>query len=185
MKDSKQPKFKVGDKVICVIPTSNQPIKFGEIYTVKSLLVSGQYIELAEFEVEHTYRANRFELYIEKHKPNYREMSPTDLIKISIDGNEAEIPLGDLVNAKAILGKATGKFGGRLWNFIYESLGEGEVDDIPNHGMIISFAEEQKEALDNFFKPYYDKLDEKAKLSELIESKSKELNELKEKLLNI
>ena len=37
-------------------------------------------------------------------KHNYREMNPNDLITISIEGIESEVPLGDIVHAVAITG---------------------------------------------------------------------------------
>ena len=51
----------------------------------------------------------------EQPKINYREMSPDTLVKVSIDGNEFEVPLGDLVHAEQLLGNSTGMYGYRVW----------------------------------------------------------------------
>lgn len=111
---------------------------------------------------------------------NYREMKPTDLITISIDGKETEVPLGDLVHATALLGVSNGYYGLRLWEALYKSLGK---DGFVTDDTIIEFRDKQKEALDYFFKPYYDKQhQEKSELVNLIASKQKEVDLLREKL---
>lgn len=185
----KQPKFKAGDKVIVVSETQAIGVEKGKVYTIKNPSrhlgsYNGKlhnYVILEGVTVG-TPNEDCLELYIEKPKPNYREMQPTDLIKISIDGNESEVPIGDLVHAQHLLGITTGNFGGRLWESIWKALGKNAS---PLHGKVIDFSDDQKLVLANFFKPHYDKQNEKAKLAELIENKSKELDELKEKLSNI
>lgn len=184
----KQPKFKAGDKVIVVGDTAARGVEIGKVYTIKNPsshvgTYNGKlhnYVMLEGVRIG-TPDEDYLELYIEK--PNYREMQPTDLIKISIDGNESEVPLGDLVSAQALIGQSTGKWGHEFYEYLFESL--GGVDLSSKSGDVISFSDEQKQTLGYFFKPYYDKQDEKAKLAELIENKSKELSELKEKLSNI
>lgn len=114
-------------------------------------------------------------------KPNYREMKPTDMVKVCIEDNEFEVPLGDLVHATALLGVTNGWYGARLWEVLNKSLGkDGFTEDIDT---IIEFRDKQKEALDYFFKPYYDKQQqEKEELHNLISKKQNELNQLVEKL---
>ena len=56
---------------------------------------------------------------------------------------------------------------------------DGFVDDSET---LIEFRDKQKEALDYFFKPYYDKQQEKEELHNLISKKQDELNQLVEKL---
>lgn len=185
MSNSKQLKFKAGDKVICTSKGLGQWIRAGEVYTVKESYMSFgcNLITLQEYDRSHSYDENKFKLYVEKTEPNYREMQPTDLIKISIDGRESEVPLGDLVTTQALLGRSTGKWGQEFYEYLFESLGDVDLSD--KSGEVIGFANQQEQALDYFFKSYYDKQNEKAKLAELIEYKSKELAELKEKLSNI
>ena len=112
-------------------------------------------------------------------KPNYREMKPTDMVKVCVGNNEFEVPLGDLVHATALLGVTNGSYGFRLWEALNKSLGkEGFVEDLET---LIEFRDKQKEALDYFFKPYYDK-QEKEELHNLISAKQKEVEQLLEKL---
>jgi hypothetical protein len=114
-------------------------------------------------------------------KPNYREMKPTDMVKVCVDDNEFEVPLGDLVHATDLLGVTNGSYGFRLWEALNKSLGkEGFVEDLET---LIEFRDKQKEALDYFFKPYYDKQQqEKEELHNLISAKQKEVEQLLEKL---
>ena len=187
MNSFKTNKFKKGDKVIRVGNTSAEGVEFGEVYTVDNPSSHSGYYwgelhnHVTLVEVESTPSDKHLELYVENR--NYREMNPTDLIKISIDGKEAEVPLGDLVASEALLGYSSGCYTYMLWKFISDMLGK-EV--IKLEGCGIDFSNKQKEALDYFFKPYYDKLDkEKVVLMELIENKTKELAELKDKLSNL
>ena len=105
-------KFKKGDKVIRVGDTSAIGVEFGEVYTVDnpsrhSGFYKGElHNHVTLVEVESTPSDKHLELYIEQR--NYREMSPNDLITISIEGVESEVPLGDIVHAVAILGVTNG-----------------------------------------------------------------------------
>ena len=114
-------------------------------------------------------------------KPNYREMKPTDMVKVCIGDNEFKVPLGDLVHATALLGVTNGSYGFRLWEALTKTLGdEGFFEDVET---LIEFRYKQKETLDYFFKPYYDKQQqEKEELHNLILAKKNELNQLVEKL---
>ena len=53
-----------------------------------------KYIHLEEITEKHNYYESRFELVSEK--PNYREMKPTDMVKVCIGDSEFEVPLGDI-----------------------------------------------------------------------------------------
>ena len=180
MSSSVTSKFKKGDKVRCVEADQGQRLVFGEIYTVKECKYR-EYVQLEEVAEWCSYHESRFELVSEKTKLNYREMKPTDLVTISIGGNESEVPLGDLVHTTALLGVTNGSYGFRLWEALNKSLGkDGFVDDLET---LIEFRDKQKEALDYFFKPYYDKQQqEKEELHNLISAKQNELNQLVEKL---
>ena len=173
-------KFKIGDKVRCVEVDQGQWIEVGEIYTVKEC-IDLEYVQLEEIAERHSYHESRFELVSEKTKLNYREMKPTDMVKVCIGDSEFEAQLGDLVHATALLGVTNGWYGGRLWEALNKSLGkDGFTEDIDT---VIEFRDKQKETLDYFFKPYYDKQQqEKEELHNLISTKQNELNQLVEKL---
>ena len=122
-------KFKVGDKVKCIKATEHHYIKESEIYTVKGFKQSclgNMYMVLKEIEREHSYELDCFEL-IEQTPKNYRELTPDTLIDISIDGNEFKVPLGDLVHAKALIGVASGWYGGLVYKALKEVFDKEEV----------------------------------------------------------
>ncbi len=179
------PKFKKGDKVICVGNTSASGVKFGKVYTVDNPSShSGFYcgelhnhVTLAE--VESTPSDKHLELYIEQR--NYREMNPNDLITISINGVESEVPLGDIVHAVAILGITNGYHGVRIWEALRKPFDpEGFVGDVDT---VVEFRDKQKEALDYFFQPYYGKQQqEKDELKTLIAFKMEEVDALVKQL---
>lgn len=178
-------KFNKGDKVIRVGDTSAIGVEFGRVYTVDnpsshSGFYGGElHNHVTLEEVESTPSDKYLELYVEQR--NYREMKPTDLIKISINGNESEVPLGDLVQTTALLGVTNGLYGARLWKALNKSLWkDGFVEDMET---VIEFRDKQKEALDYFFQPYYDKQQqEKDELKTLIASKMEEVDALVKQL---
>ena len=116
MSSSVTSKFKIGDKVRCVEASQGQWIEEGETYTVKKCAL-WEYVQLEEIAERHRYHESRFELVSEKTKPNYREMKPSDMVKVCIGDNEFEVPLGDLVHDRALLGVTNGIYG-----FSYSSL---------------------------------------------------------------
>ena len=181
-------KFKKGDKVIRVGDTSATGVEFGKVYTVDNPSShsghSGRYEgelhnHVTLVEVKSTPSDKYLELYVEKR--NYREMSPNDLITISVDGVESEVPLGDIVNAVAILGVTNGYHGARIWEALRKPFdSEGFVRDMDT---VVEFRDKQKEALDYFFQPYYDKQQqEKDELKTLIASKMEEVDALVKQL---
>lgn len=198
-------KFKKGDKVILVGNTSAIGVNFGRVYTVDNPSShSGCYDgelhnHVTLVEVESTPSDKHLELYnhvileevesmpIDHHlvlcieQRNYREMSPNDLITISVDGVESEVPLGDIVHAVAILGVTNGYHGARIWEALRKPFDpEGFVEDLDT---VVEFRDKQKEALDYFFKPYYDKQQqEKDELKTLIASKMEEVDALVKQL---
>ena len=117
---------------------------------------------------------------VKQPKPNYREMQPTDMVKVCIGDNEFEVPLGDLVHDTALLGVANGSYGFRLWEALTKALGEdGFVED---YETVFKFAEKQKQVIDHFFQPHYDKQKQKDELSNLIFPKQEKLSQLIDKL---
>ena len=185
MNSFKTNKFNKGDKVICVGNTLALGVEFGEVYTVDNPSShSGFYNDdfhnhVTLVEVESTPSVKVLELYVENR--NYREMNPNDLITISIDGIESEVPLGDIVHAVAILGVTNGYHGARIWEALHKPFDpEGFVQDMDT---TIEFRGKQKEALEYFFKPYYDKQQqEKDELKTLIASKMEEVDALVKQL---
>ena len=176
------PKFKKGDKVICVGNTSAEGVEFGEVYTVDNAsdFYGGElHNHVILEEVESMPIDNHLVLCIEKR--NYREMSPNDLITISINGVESEVPLGDVVHAVAILGVTNGYHGARIWKALRKPFDtECFVQDMDT---VVEFRDKQKEALDYFFKPYYDKQQqEKDELKTLIAFKMEEVDALVKQL---
>jgi len=173
-------KFKIGNKVRCVEASQGQWIEEGKIYTVKEC-VDREYVQLEEIAEKHDYYESRFVELVSETKLNYREMKPTDMVKVWIGDNEFEVPLGDLVHDTNLLGVTNGSYGFRLWEALTKALGEeGFVEDLET---LIEFRDKQKEVLDYFFKPYYDKQQqEKEELHNLILAKQKEVEQLLEKL---
>lgn len=198
-------KFNKGDKVIRVGDTSAEGVKFGEVYTVDNPSSHSNFYwgelhnHVTLVEVESTPSDKHLELYnhvileevesmpIDNHlvlcieKRNYREMSPNDLITISINGVESEVPLGDIVHAVAILGVTNGYHGARIWKALRKPFDhEGFVQDMDT---AVEFRDKQKEALDYFFQPYYDKQQqEKDELKTLIAFKMEEVDALVKQL---
>ena len=182
---SNEVKFKKGDKVIRVGDTLAEGVEFGEVYTVDnpsshSGFYNGElHNHVTLVEVKSTPSDKHLDLYVEQR--NYREMNPNDLITISIEGIESEVPLGDVVYAVAILGVTNGYHGARIWEALRKPFDhECFVQDMDT---VVEFRDKQKEALDYFFKPYYDKQQqEKDDLANLISDKQKEVEQLLEKL---
>ena len=171
-------KFKIGDKVRCVEADQGHWIEVGEIYTVKC--VDREYVQLEEIAEKHDYYESRFELVSET-KLNYREMKPTDMVKVCIGGNEFEVPLGDLVHATALLGVTKGIYGLKLWDGLMAALGEDGFDQ--DSESLIDFRDQEQKDIDYFFQPYYDKQQqEKEELHNLILAKQEELSQLIDKL---
>ena len=177
-------KYQIGDKVRvksrpCEI--SEKSVAIGDVATV---------VEVDEDDIYLTYRlisngwsdwwfsGDNLEL---AEKCNYRNMKPTDLITISVGGVESEVPLGDVVHAVAILGVTNGYHGARIWKALRKPFDtEGFVEDMDT---VVEFRDKQKEALDYFFQPYYDKQQqEKDELKTLIEVKMEEVDALVKQL---
>ena len=174
------PKFKKGDKVVCVGDTLAFGVVFGEVYTVDNPSSHSGFYEgelhnhVTLVEVGSTPSDKHLELYIEQR--NYREMTPNDLITISVDGVESEVPIGDLVHTTVLLGVSNGRYGLKLWDVLTKTLGECYLSE--DSDILIEFRENEKKAIDYFFQPHYSKQNQKEELSNLILSKQEELNQL-------
>lgn len=179
MNSSVTSKFKIGDKVRCAEADQGQWIEVGEIYTVKC--VNCEYIHLEEITEKHDYHESRFELVSEKTKLNYREMKPTDMVKVCIGDSEFEVHLGDLVHTTALLGASNRFYGFELWECLVTALGKDGFTQ-ENLGSLIELRDQEKKDIDYFFQPSYEKQKQKEELSNLILSKQEELSQLIEKL---
>ena len=172
-------KFKKGDKVKVVGETKAAGVEIGKVYTViNPTSHDGWYHgkmnnHVTLEEADGTPNEACLELYIEPR--NYRNMKPTDLIKVSIDGFEDEIPLGDLIHSRALIANAKGTFGYNLYMF----LGKLDEDDVVDYVYEdIEVFDKQEELMKDFFIIEADK----ANLKELISNKQNELKELQDKL---
>ena len=181
-------KFNKGDKIL---GQNNEGLGMyaGKTYTVKTCTEGEMTLEecfCKETGRNYTFTPslyepidNHLELYVEQR--NYREMNPNDLITISIEGIESKVPLGDIVHAVAILGVTNGYHGTRIWEALRKPFDlEGFVGDMDT---VVEFRNKQKEALEYFFQPYYDKQQqEKDELKTLIASKMEEVDALVKQL---
>ena len=178
---SNEVKFKKGDKILGVKGLTALGMYEGEVYTVRSCTETSMILEECfngRTGYYHTFTPSDYELVA---KCNYRNMKPTDLITISIEGIESEVPLGDIVHAVTILGITNGYHGARIWEALRKPFDtECFVQDMDT---VVEFRDKQKEALDYFFKPYYDKQQqEKDELKTLIEVKMEEVDALVKQL---
>ena len=164
-------KFKVGDKVVRTGHSySDMRVVKGNTYIVHSksgdciLFLEGVFNERGDLDWFHE---DKFELVEPKQLASYREMNPESTVRVKIGDHESEVCLGDLVHATALLGVTNGYYGAEMWKFLKNALGEygfeGDIDTI------IEFREKQKQSLEYFFKPFYDKQDEKDSLLKDIE----------------
>ena len=178
-----KPKFKAGDKVKCIQAWANQYINEGEVYTIKEVINNGygEFLVLEGIKENHDYTTSRFEL-IEQTPKNYRELTPDTLIDISIDGNEFKVPLGDLVHAKALIGVASGWYGGLVYKALKEVFDKEEVIYNSHEYEYVDTADAQQV----LFKSYFIDKDKEAKkqaLKEVIEKQREEVAKLEQQLI--
>lgn len=177
------PKFKKGDKVKVVGETLARDVETGKIYTVKNPTSHDSWYDgkmnnhVSLEEADGTPNEDYLELYIESR--NYRNMKPTDLIKVNIDGFEDEIPLGDLIHIQALVANSTGRFGYKLYGLLKAIDENGIYRDVyPT----IKVCDQQEKLMKDFFIIEVQKEADKANLKELISNKQNELKELQDKL---
>ena len=120
------PKFKKGGKILGVKGLTDLGMCEGQEYTVR--LCNEKMMTLEECFCErtgrhYTFTPSDYELVA---KRNHRNTKPTDLITISVDGVESEVPIGDIVHAVAILGITNGCHDDRIW----EALRKQEKDEL-------------------------------------------------------
>ena len=104
----------------------------------------------------------------EKPKINYREMSPDTLVKVSIDGNEFEVPLKELLIVSDITGSITGdRRASEFYHRTQEILGSHYFDSL---GLVDYGNLELDEGYLHYFEPYFSKQKEKEALNKAIET---------------
>ena len=157
-------KVKVGDLVKRIDPTGESyEVQQGEVYEVEN--ISGHHLRV-KGSCKY-YFIKSFEVVNSKPK-NYRLMNQDTLIKVSIDGHEFEVPLGDLIRMQKVCGAANGKYGYTLWE---------KVRDIIDQDFVIrdntslddgsDYADMEKSLLEEYFKPS-ENLKRKAEIQEAL-----------------
>ena len=175
------PKFKKGDKVLGIRGLEHLGMYEGKVYTVKYCTRNLMTLEDCLCKENGYYYKFKPEDCERMTKLDYREMNPNDLITISVDGVESEVPLGDIVHAVTILGVTNGYHGSHIWEALRKPFDRESF--VRDEDTIVEFRDKQKEALDYFFQPYYDKQQqEKDELKTLIEVKMKEVDALVKQL---
>ena len=177
-------KFKKGDKILGIRGLIGLGVYEGKVYTVKSCTETSMTLEECFDENTERYYQLTPEDFELATKRNYREMKPTDLITISVDGVESEVPLGDIIHTVAILGVTNGYHGLHIWEALRKAFDRDSF--VKDEETLVEFIDKQKEALDYFFQSYYDKQQqEKDELKTLIEVKMKEVDALVKQLNQI
>lgn len=177
------PKFKKGDIVIRTgFSYEDGRMVEGNHYTVHSCIGNVVYLEdvYDKEGVLDWFNVCNFDLVkAYEEKRNYRNMKPTDLIKVSIDGFEDKIPLGDLIHTQALIGNSTGRFGYKLYSLLKAIDENGICRDAYS---TIKVYDQQEKLMKDFFVIDAQKEADKANLKELISNKQNELKELQDKL---
>ena len=113
---------------------------------------------------------NKLKLVETKEQPkiNYREMSPDTLVKVSIDGNEFEVSLKELLIVSDIIGNITGEHrASEFYLKTQEILGGHHFDSL---GVVYYGDLELDEGYLHYFEPYFSKQKEKEALKKDIET---------------
>lgn len=159
----------VGDLVKRIDPTEDHyDVKQGGVYEVEN--ISGHHLRVKGS--SKYYFVKSFEVVPKEEPKNYRLMNPDTLIKVSIDGHEFEVPLGDLIRMQKLCGVANGKYGYTLWENVQEIIDEDRViRDNTTLYEVDEYVDMEESLLEEYFKPS-ENLKRKAELQEAL----KELN---------
>ena len=161
--------IEVGDLVKRIDPTGEDyDVQQGKVYEVED--ISGHHLRV-KGSCKY-YFVKSFEVVPKEEPKNYRLMNPDTLIKVSIDGHEFEVPLGDLIRMQKLCGSANGKYGYELWDNVQEIIDKDRA--IRYNTMIYEvdeYADMEEFLLEEYFKPS-ENLKRKAELQEAL----KELN---------
>lgn len=182
MKDASN--VKVGDLVKRIYPTGEDfDVKQGEIYKVKAITYGGEYL-MVEGSDQHFY-INSFEVVpkeVSGKLNNYRLMNPDALIKVSIDGHDFEVPLGDLIRMQKVCGAANGKYGYGLWENVRKIIDEDRV--IQNKNTVYGedeYVDVEESLLEEYFKPS-ENLKRKAEIQESLKVLEQQVVKLHQEL---
>ena len=167
-------KVKVGDLVKRIDPTEEYyDVQQGEVYEVEN--VSGHHLRVKGS--CNCYFISSFEV-IESNPKNYRNMNQDTMIKVSIDGHEFEVPLGDLIRMQKVCGSANGKYGYTLWENVRDIIDEDRV--IRGNASLYEvdeYIDMEKSLLEEYFKPS-ENLKRKAEIQEALKHLNLQVEEI-------
>ena len=159
-------KVKVGDLVKRISSTGEGfDVKQGEVYKVKTIAHGGKHL-MVEGSEQYMHITN-FEV-VNEHHNKYRLMKPDTLIKVSIDGHDFEVPLGDLIRMQKVCGAANGMYGYGLWENVRKIIDEYRV--IQNKNTVYGedeYVDIEESLLEEYFKPS-ENLKRKAEVQEAL-----------------
>lgn len=170
-------KVKVGDLVRRIAPTGGRfNVKQGEIYEVEN--VDGNLLKVKGS--HQLYLVGSFEVVSPKTK-NYRLMNANTPIKVSVDGHEFKVPLGDLIRMQKVCGAANGKYGYDLWRNVQSIIDEDRV--IQNDKIVYGaeYVEIEESLLEEYFKPS-ENLKRKAEIQESLKVLEQQVMKLHQEL---
>lgn len=178
MKDASN--VKAGDLVKRISPTGEDfDVKQGEIYKVKAITYGGKYL-MVEGSDQHFY-INSFEV-VNEHHNKYRLMKPDTSIKVSVDGHEFEVPLGDLIRMQKVCGAANGKYGYDLWRNVQSIIDEDRViQDNKTIYELDEYVDIEESLLEEYFKPS-ENLKRKAEIQESLKVLEQQVMKLHQEL---
>lgn len=168
---------KVGDLVKRIDPTGETyDIQQGEVYEVAN--VSGSHLRV-KGSCKY-YFVKSFEVVSGETK-NYRLMNPDTRIKVSVDGHEFKVPLGDLIRMQKVCGAANGKYGYDLWRNVQSIIDEDRV--IQNDKIVYGaeYVEIEESLLEEYFKPS-ENLKRKAEIQESLKVLEQQVMKLHQEL---
>lgn len=174
-------KVKVGDLVKRIDPVAGfYNILQGGIYEVED--ISGDQLKVKGS--CNYYFIRSFEL-VESKPKNYRLMNQDTLTKVSIDGHEFEVPLGDLIRMQKVCGSANGKYGYTLWENVRDIIDEDRV--IRGNASLCKvdeYIDMEKSLLEEYFKPS-ENLKRKAEIQEALKHLNLQADKLHQELKSL
>lgn len=173
-------KFKIGDKVIITsLPTSlsTKEANIGDIGVVSGVTSDGWFrVECKNFTwcdgepKGHWYfEDHNLKIYEVKQPTSYREMSPDSTIKVKIGNYEFDCPIKELLIIDALSGNIVGE--PRTSTFFYNIEKALDTDSLSLIGLCSNGVSilNSEDFYQEYFKPFYDKQEEKDLLLKDIE----------------
>ena len=157
---------KVGDLVKRISSTGEGfDVKQGEVYKVKAVAYGGKHL-MVEGSEQYMHISN-FKV-VNEHHNKYRLMKPDTPIKVSVDGREFKVPLGDLVRMQKVCGAANGKYGYDLWRNVQSIIDEDcVIQDNKTIYELDEYVDIEESLLEEYFKPS-ENLKRKAEIQEAL-----------------